>query len=492
MRKIFISSVQKELASEREGLRDYVHADPLLRRFFEVFLFEDLPAADRKADRVFLDEVRNCDIYLGLFADQYGWQDEAGISPTEHEFITATEHHKLRLIYVKGSDDADKDPKMKALIARAGDELIRRRFNDLANLKPAVYASLVDYLEDQHLIAASPLDASPCLKATLDDLSTDAMTAFIRQARHARNFPLAESTPPLELLTHLNLIADDHPTNAAVLLFGNRPQAFFPTSEIKCAHFHGTEIAKPIPSYQTYKGTVFQLVDQAVDFVMSKINARVGTRSESAQAPVTYEIPRDVVAEAIVNAVAHRDYASNASVQVMLFSNRLEISNPGDLPGSLTFESLRHPHNSVPRNPLIAESLYLAQYIERMGTGTGDMIRLCRDAGLPEPLFGYRGGFLTTVFRGSVEAESVDKSSGKPGAKSTGKGTVKSSGKRLGRTAKKIVELLQKQPEMTIPELAKAVQITERGIEKQIAKLREDEIIARIGPARGGHWEVLE
>jgi ATP-dependent DNA helicase RecG len=49
-----------------------------------------------------------------------------------------------------------------------------------------------------------------------------------------------------------------------------------------------------------------------------------------------------------------------------------------------------------------------------------------------------------------------------------------------------------KNPEITIPELADAVQITERGVEKQIAKLREDEIIARVGPACGGHWEVLE
>jgi hypothetical protein len=165
MRKIFISSVQMELAEEREGLRDYIHADPLLRRFFEVFLFEDLPAADRKADRVFLDEMRDCDIYLGLFANQYGWQDDDGISPTEHEFIAATEHHKPRLIYVKNASDVDKEPKMKALIARAGNELIRRRFNDLGSLKPAMYASLANYLEDQRLISVGPFDASPCLKS---------------------------------------------------------------------------------------------------------------------------------------------------------------------------------------------------------------------------------------------------------------------------------------------------------------------------------------
>jgi len=71
----------------------------------------------------------------------------------------------------------------------------------------------------------------------------------------------------------------------------------------------------------------------------------------------------------------------------MLFSDRLEIWNPGSLPPSLTLEKLRVAHGSVPGNPLLAESMYLTRYIERMGTGTGDMIRRCRDAGLPEPEF---------------------------------------------------------------------------------------------------------
>lgn len=61
------------------------------------------------------------------------------------------------------------------------------------------------------------------------------------------------------------------------------------SSEVKCAHFHGTEVAKPIPSYQVYKGTLFSLVDQAIDFVMSKINLWVGTREGGAEVPVAYE-----------------------------------------------------------------------------------------------------------------------------------------------------------------------------------------------------------
>ena len=183
--RIFISSVQGEFAEERAILRDYVRSDRLIRRFFEVFLFEDAPASDRRPDQLYLDEVERCDI----------------------------------------------------------------------------------------------------------------------------------------------------------------------SSDIGCAHFHGTEVAKPIPTYQVYKGTAFDLVDQAVDFVLSKINRSIGTRAESVRAPRTYEIPPEVVTVAIVNAVVHRDYTDNGSVQVMLFADRLEVRNPGRLPPPLTLEKLREAHRSVTRQP---------------------------------------------------------------------------------------------------------------------------------------------
>lgn len=136
-----------------------------------------------------------------------------------------------------------------------------------------------------------------------------------------------------------------------------------------------------------------------MDFVLGKIDRIIGTRANGARAPRLYEIPPEVVTEAIVNAVAHRDYADNGSVQVMLFANRLEVRNPGRLPPPLTFDELRGPHRSIPGNPLLARPLYLADYIERMGTGTVDLIRRCVAAGLPEPEFSLTDGFVTTVRR---------------------------------------------------------------------------------------------
>jgi len=201
-------------------------------------------------------------------------------------------------------------------------------------------------------------------------------------------------------LTHLDLLDNEKPNHTVILLFGVKPQRFLITSEVKCMHFHGAQKLKPIPSYQIYKGTVFDMVDQAVDFVMSKLNRFVGTRKHGPQAPVEYDIPEEVVMEGIVNAAAHRDYTSNASVEVMLFADRLEIWNPGTLPPSLTIESLSKTHSSQPGNPLIAEPLFLAKYIEKAGTGTVDIFDNCRKAGLRLPVFRLENGFfILTVWR---------------------------------------------------------------------------------------------
>ena len=404
--RLFISSVQGEFAEERAALRDYVHDDVLMRRFFDVFLFEDTPASDRRPDDLYLDEVERADIYVGLFGSDYGTEDNEGKSPTEREFDRATAVGSHRLIFVKGGGDYARHPKMRALIGKAQAGLIRKRFNMTAELVAGFYAALVEYLEAKDLIRWGPFDAAPCAKATVDDLDFEWIARFTRTARRARQFPLAEETPVLQLLEHLNLLNEGRLTNAAVLLFGKSPQRFLISSEVRCAHFHGTEVAKPIPSYQVYKGDAFALVDQAVDFVLSKIYRSIGTRAEGVRAPRTYEIPVEVVTEAIVNAVVHRDYTDNGSVQVMLFADRLEVRNPGRLPPPLTLEKLREAHRSVPGNPLLAESMYLAEYIERMGTGTLDMIRRCVEAGLPEPEFAVEDGFVTTVWR-AVEPERV-------------------------------------------------------------------------------------
>ena len=74
-------------------MRDYLRGDALMRRFFEVFLFEEVPAADRRADALYLDEVDRCDLFIALFDDDYGFEDAEGVSPTQREFARASERN---------------------------------------------------------------------------------------------------------------------------------------------------------------------------------------------------------------------------------------------------------------------------------------------------------------------------------------------------------------------------------------------------------------
>lgn len=409
--KIFISSVQKEFAQIRQDLKAFLLGDAVLRRFVsEVFLFEEMPAKDRRADQVYLEEVERCDIYLGLFGYEYGFEDQVGISPTEREYDHATRHRKARLVYVWGMDDKKRASKMQQLVRKAGSELIRRRVEDVSALTTEVYASLVDYLDGMGALRVPPFDTSACDGAGLKDLSRKRIDWFLETARRERGFPLKPNTTTQALLTHLNLLDHDKPTNAAMLLFGENPQRFHRTAETKCMHCHGTEYRRPFASQQIYSGDLFDQANQAHDFVLAKINRAVGTRAVSITAPATYELPPDAVSEAIVNAIAHRDYHSNASVEVRLFADRLEVWNPGSLPGTLTLDDLRNDHPSVPRNPLIAESLYLTRYIEKVGSGTQRMIELCRQAGLPEPNYELRAGsFVLTLWRDWLTADMLAK-----------------------------------------------------------------------------------
>jgi predicted HTH transcriptional regulator len=399
---LFVSSAQKEFQAERRAIKAHVERDPLLREFFDVFLFEDLPASDRRADDVYLEEVDRCAIYVGLFGSEHS-------APTEREFDRATSKGKIRLIYVKGTDDAARKPDMNALIKRATGQLVRRRFQTTQELVHLVRESLVDHLKERGFIEKRPYEDRIPPDATLSAIASEGVETFVRRARAERRIKLPQRMPVEDVLTQMGVLRDRVPTTAAILLFGRDPWRLLPAAEVRCMHFHGTRVERPAPSYQIFKGTIFDQVDRAVDFVLSVLNRRVGTREQGPQAPVSYDVPPDVVQEAIVNAVAHRDYASRGSVQVSVFADRVEVRNPGELPPELTPEKLREPHRSIPRNQRICDALFATRYIEKYGTGTLMMIKQCREAGLPEPEFVPEpGGFVLTVWRDWLTDEMIE------------------------------------------------------------------------------------
>jgi ATP-dependent DNA helicase RecG len=111
------------------------------------------------------------------------------------------------------------------------------------------------------------------------------------------------------------------------------------------------------------------------------------------------------------NAIAHRDYFSNAEIQLSIYDDRIEIWNPGELPEPLTPEDLKKKHKSIPRNKLLADNLFLIRFIEEWGKGTNRIVDEMRQSKLPEPVFqDLSGGFeVILIGPGKSFGEEIEK-----------------------------------------------------------------------------------
>ena len=497
--RIFISSVQREFARERRQLAEYIRKDVVFSKFFDVFLFEEIPADDVSPKAVYLKEVAKSDIYLGLIGRDYGFEDAVGVSPTEREYDCAGEHNKPRFVFVKKLDV--RTPKEQRFLEKVESERVRKTFPNLKSLKEAVAATLVRFLEEHRKIQTGPFDSSVCEGASLKDLSTVKMRDFIRVARERRGFKLPVSTSAKDLLAHLDLMREDgRLTNAAVLLFGKKPQRYFINSEVKCAWFYGTRVEKPMADHQIYQGDVFQLADQARDFVMSHISREIGRHNgPDGSAPTRYELPLDAVFELIVNAICHRDYTSHESVQVMLFSDRLEIWNAGSLPRGWTVKNLFRPHTSLPPNELLAKPMYLKGYIEKTGTGTGDVIDYCRQWNLPPPEFVEEADFRVILRRRTTTETTIEttieiteetalRTAGRA-ARKTAIDTVIEKAGLIGGAAR-VLETALLNPHDSIDQMAKKLGMTRDGVFYHIKNLRAIVGLQHIGPSKKGVWTL--
>ena len=391
--KIFVSGVQRELQAERRAVKEFVAGNVLLSEYFDVFLFEDTCAKSKPAESVYLREVRDSAIYIGILGQEYGAVGKSEVSPTELEFREAKKSDKTVLVYIKGANglnDKKRDAGVQRLIKEIGDAregFIRKRFNSLDELTRLIYASLIDFLKEEGIVGRGAFDERICKDAKLSDIDNEKIRWFLRTAKASRKYPLKEDAPIKDVFAHLDLMKDGQLTNAAVLLFGKNPHKFFIQAEVKCLQFSGTEVRKPFVNFQVYDGNLFEQVDKARAFVLDSIKFPVIQKAGSARFDRPYELPEFAIQEAIVNAVAHRNYNSTSGVQVMVFVDRVEVWNSGSLPSELTIEDLKKPHTSFPANPYLANVLYLADYAQRAGSGTIEMMEQCKAQHAPEPEF---------------------------------------------------------------------------------------------------------
>ncbi len=392
--KIFVSGVQKELKEERHSIKHFIENNALLSEHFSVYLFEkDNPSMSKSPETAYIQKVGDSDIYLGMIGYEYGNAKGKELSATEKEYRKAVDLNKEILFYIKGQNsrnDLKRDKRTQNLIKEIRDSskgYCCNRFNSIEELQNQVQDSLILFLKEKGVIRKTTFEKVECEESDFNDIDTDKIKWFLKQAKKVRKYSLDVNSDVKTVLTHLNILQGGNLTNAAILLFGKDPQKYLPQAQIKCLYVSGVEIKKPFKSFQPYGGNLFNQIDKATIFVMDSVRNALVQQKGTVQVKRVSEIPEFVIHEAIVNAIAHRDYNSSAGVHVNVFADRIEISNSGSLPSQLSLDDLKVPHSSFATNPLIANVLYLSDYIQGAGSGTIEMIEQSKKAGLPEPVF---------------------------------------------------------------------------------------------------------
>ncbi|MBI4979991.1 putative DNA binding domain-containing protein [Candidatus Woesearchaeota archaeon] len=184
--------------------------------------------------------------------------------------------------------------------------------------------------------------------------------------------------------------------NIAALFFAKEPHRWHPQSEVRIVRFSGTEPIN-IVVQRDFRSDPMENIEQTIAFIRENISKRFIIPENSPRRIEIEEYPTSVIREAIVNAVAHRDYYSYDSIQINLFEDRIEISNPGGLPQGLTKEFFGK--RSVRRNPLTYRILREGHYVEGLGLGIPQMRNEMRKAGLRDPEFNFEGGFFVVTLR---------------------------------------------------------------------------------------------
>jgi ATP-dependent DNA helicase RecG len=263
-------------------------------------------------------------------------------------------------------------------------------------------------------------------------------------------------------------------SNAGILFFRDNSQNIaFDYTHVACALYKGLDKVDIIDA-KNLDGGIMANIDDAIVFL--KRNLRVRYEIKTAQRKNILELPEDALREAVTNAVCHRDYfEKGARVTVEIFDDRVEVTNPGGAPKGITKENFGSI--SVTRNPNIASLLHRADYIERMGTGINRIISAMETAGLEAPAFQTEGFFFKVTFMRSSLIHDI--------------GDVVNVVKDVTiENQAKIIDLINNDRRITIPQMAQQLRISERQVQRVLKMLVDQNVVSRIGGKRTGYWKV--
>jgi len=314
-------------------------------------------------------------------------------------------------------------------------------------------------------------------KAGIDKLDKLRFRDFLRDV-YKRDYP--ESPVELQrLLQNLNLATDDGRLNlAGVLLFAEQPELVVPQFVVKAIRFPGNEIH--VTDYldsEDFAGPLPAMFAGSLAFVMRNLHKVQAGRGVNVLG--TPEIPEAVFEELLVNALVHRDYLISAPVRLFIFDNRIQIVSPGHLPNNLTVAKIRTGNSNI-RNPILV-SFVAKGLLPYHGLGSG-ITRALESWPDIDFIDDHEGCLFTaTVHRKPVGELALAADSSEEASEKTSE-----------KTSEKILAALGANGDLSIADLSSMIGITTRSIERNIQKLQKKGQLRRVGPDKGGHWEVIE
>jgi ATP-dependent DNA helicase RecG len=217
-------------------------------------------------------------------------------------------------------------------------------------------------------------DEVPLIRLGLEELDIEAVKRFLTQTGQAET--LSEISTE-RLLRSWRLTTESNPTVAGIILFGRNPQQYLPFAQINAARIPGTDVANEPADRKDLTGRLLEVVEQAMRFL--QLHLAVPHKIRGLEAEPRPELPDAVLREALVNAVAHRDYTVHGPIRLFIFDDRVEFHTPGTTPNTVDEEAMRMGVHVV-RNPHIYARLSDAGLATRAGTGVPRIVKLVKEA----------------------------------------------------------------------------------------------------------------
>lgn len=414
--RIFVSSVQKELEIERVAVAGWVSAASHLSKLCEVILFEKEPLSGKRIAKPYLECLKTCQIYLLILDCEYGNPPE--FSATHEEYRFAREHKLPMIIFVKGMADGKREKQTKAFLDEIkADENTYRRFHDRVDLQPEVSSALRLVLKDpfglETIALGDSVEEPPevasvfeqqALELSAEELDSDVAVAWLQSIKAIDVGQALAGDALFNALRQKGLVrrtGKGFSAQASGLIFlGKDPAIRFPQCRFFSDAFRGI-VADSTPTDQmTLSNPAPVLIEKTWEFVQR--NTRHPMRVAGLTRIVLDEYPHEAVREAVVNAIAHRNYEDGArQILVKLFADRLEILSPGFPLKPLTLAKIRKGDcQPCSRNPILGQYLNHLRLMEQRGSGIGRMKAVMLNHGLDEPKYDLTDGYFRVTLKG--------------------------------------------------------------------------------------------